>query len=177
MTLIIFIWKSTAPFAPEIKTVYKSKNYIKTLRLIVKRRTAILFAFSYLAAVVTETKSFFYLNGIFYYFSNGLLKIRNLYNSAFENIISIGKFLEIKNHFSGTIKDKHFKLRILNYADGFVFCYFNPGNQLFPRFLIISLSHGRLFNYIFAFSRKIFVRNNDKYLYYNIYSAIAKNGN
>lgn len=142
-----------------------------------KRRTAILSASSYLAAVVAEAESFLYSNGVLCYLSNGLLKIRDLHNSAFEDIISIGKLLEIKDHLFGTIKDEHFKLRILNYADGFVFCYFNPGNRSFPRFLIISLSHGRLFNYIFAFSRKIFVRNNDKHLYYGIYNAIAKDGN
>lgn len=129
------------------------------------------------AAVVAEAESFLYSNGVFCYLSNGLLKIRDLQNSALEDTISIGKLLEIKNHFPGTIKDKHFKLRILNYADGFVFYYFNPGNRLFPRFLIISLSHGRLFNYILASSRKIFVRNNDKYFYYGIYNAIARDGN
>ncbi|KAI6334321.1 hypothetical protein MCOR28_010077, partial [Pyricularia oryzae] len=176
LTLTVFTWKSTAPFAPETKAAHKSKNYAKALRLIVKRRTAILSASSYLAAVVAEAESFLYSNGVLCYLSNGLLKIRDLHNSALEDTISIGKLLEIEDHLSGTIKDEHFKLRILNYADGFVSCYFNPGNRSFPRLLIISLSHGRLFSHTLASSRKIFVRNDDKYLYYGTHSAIARDG-
>ncbi|QBZ58527.1 hypothetical protein PoMZ_03481 [Pyricularia oryzae] len=156
LTLIVFTWKSTAPFAPETKAAHKSKNYAKVLRLIVKRRTAILSASSYLAAVVAEAESFLYSSGVLCYLSNGLLKIRDLHNSALEDIISIGKLLEVEDHLFGTIKDEHFKLRILNYADSFVSCYLNPGNRSFPRLLIISLSHGRLFSHTFASSRKIF---------------------
>lgn len=141
-----------------------------------KRRTAILSASSYLAAVVAEAEFFLYSNGVLCYLSNGLLKIRDLHNSALEDTISIGKLLEVEDHLSGTIKDEHFKLRILNYADGFVSCYLNPGNRSFPRLLIISLSHGRLFSHTLASSRKIFVRNDDKYLYYGTHSAIARDG-
>ncbi|TLD14944.1 hypothetical protein PspLS_10925 [Pyricularia sp. CBS 133598] len=176
LTLTVFTWKSTAPFAPETKAAHKSKNYAKALRLIVKRRTAILSASSYLAAVVAEAESFLYSNGVLCYLSNGLLKIRDLHNSALEDTISIGKLLEVEDHLSETIKDEHFKLRILNYADGFVSCYLNPGNRSFPRLLIISLSHGRLFSHTLASSRKIFVRNDDKYLYYGTHSAIARDG-
>lgn len=141
-----------------------------------KRRTAILSASSYLAAVVAEAEFFLYSNGVLCYLSNGLLKIRDLHNSALEDTISIGKLLEVEDHLSGTIKDEHFKLRILNYADGFVSCYLNPGNRSFPRLLVISLSHGRLFSHTLASSRKIFVRNDDKYLYYGTHSAIARDG-
>ncbi|TLS21346.1 uncharacterized protein PpBr36_10361 [Pyricularia pennisetigena] len=177
LTLTVFTWKSTAPFAPETKAAHKSKNYAKALRLIVKRSTAILSASSYLAALVAEAESFLYSNGVVCYFSNGLLRIRDLHNSALEDTINVGKLLKGDDGLSRTIKDEHdFKLRILNYADGFVSCYLNPGNRSFPRLLVISRSHGSLFSHILASSRKIFVRNNDRYLYYGTHSAIARDG-
>ncbi|TLD03104.1 uncharacterized protein PgNI_12559 [Pyricularia grisea] len=156
LTLTVFTWKSTAPFAPETKAAHKSKNYAKALRLIVKRSTAILSASSYLAALVAEAESFLYSNGVVCYFSNGLLRIRDLHNSALEDTINVGKLLKGDDGLSRTIKDEQdFKLRILNYADGFVSCYLNPGNRSFPRLLVISRSHGSLFSHILASSRKI----------------------
>ncbi|TLS24104.1 hypothetical protein PpBr36_08367 [Pyricularia pennisetigena] len=172
------VLQSAAPSSPETRSAHASKEYARALRLIFKRRTAISSASPYLAAVVADAESFVYANGVLCYISKGLLRIRDLHNSSpTESVIDLGKLLDTDQDLSRTIGGKqNYSLHILHYADGFVSCRYVPKDSPASWLLVINPSQGSVLSHSLASSRKIFVRNNNQFLYYGTHCHIAEDG-
>ncbi|KAI6377853.1 hypothetical protein MCOR25_002374 [Pyricularia grisea] len=171
--------QSAAPSAPETRSAHASKEFARALRLIFKRRNAISSASPYLAAVVADNaESFVYSNGVLCYISKGLLRIRDLHNSApTESVIDVGKVLNTDHNLSRTIGSKqNYSLHILHYANGFISCRYVPKDSPASWLIVINPSQGSVLSHALASSRKIFVRNNDRFLYYGTHCDIAEDG-
>ncbi|TLD29361.1 hypothetical protein PspLS_03514 [Pyricularia sp. CBS 133598] len=172
------VLQSSAPSAPETRSAHASKEYARALRLIFKRRNAISSASPYLAAVVADAESFIYSNGVLCYINKGLLRIRDLHNSApTESVIDIAKLLDTDESLSRTIRSKqNYTIHILHYANGFVSCRYAPKDSPASWLIVINPFQGSILSHALSFSRKIFVRNSDQFLYYGTHCDIAEDG-
>lgn len=172
------VLQSVAPYAPETRSAHRNRDYARALRILCKRRNAISSASPYLAAVVTETEAFLYRDGVLCYVDNGILKIRDLGNSATtEDVVNIKELLHTDRSLPRIPKDKQdYEFRILHYADQWVSCWYAHRDSSPGWLVIFNPSQGRVFSHVLASSRKIFVRNDDKYLYYGTHCDIAEDG-
>lgn len=170
--------QSAAPSAPETRSAHASKEYARALRLIFKRRNAISSASPYLAAVVADAESFIYSSGVLCYINKGLLRLRDLHNSApTESVIDIGKLLNTDQGLSSTVgRKQNYSFHILHYANGFVSCRYVPKDSPVSWLVVINPSQGSVLSYALESSRKIFVRNSDQFLYYGTHCDIAEDG-
>ncbi|KAL1875931.1 hypothetical protein VTK73DRAFT_9715 [Phialemonium thermophilum] len=160
----------------ETEQARRDGRYDKALRRLVKRREAISSANPFLTAIVATTRHWVYHNGAVCYVRRGELRILDIWNSADqEAVIDITQLLQAAIEGPVTCK---FKFRPLYYANGIVSClYMHPkaektssensrGERRAWLLVIKPAANTVLTVRRLEHSCNIFVRNNDRYLYY-----------
>lgn len=160
------------------------EEYAKALRTLVKRRRAVQMARPFhVLEVSREAVHFTYANGAVCYTTKQTSPVHQHHlrvlilkgSSVTEKSKDIPELIE-ESAISDFESSRPYQFRPLYHADGIVSCLYeqkkSPGNG---RWLIIySLKNGILSSHPLRSSLNIFVRNNDKYLYYGTRSELVE---
>ncbi|KAK3934400.1 F-box domain-containing protein [Diplogelasinospora grovesii] len=160
-----------APASLEAQTARTSKRYSPELRRLVKRREAVSSVSPYLAAIVAVAETWLFENGVLCYIHDRQLRILDLHHSASsEIVVNIRRLLNeaiVESQVSLT-----YKFQLLYYAHDIVSCLYTHLKPERASWLVVFnarenriLTAPRL-----ASGHKIFVRNNDKFLYYGTHT-------
>ncbi|KAJ9156142.1 F-box domain-containing protein [Pleurostoma richardsiae] len=167
--------ESAARFAPETQAARKSKRYASALRRLVKRREAISSAKPYLVALVAVAESYLFANGLLCYILEGRLRVLDLHRSSRSEIVIDIRTL-LTEEIDGYQDTKKNRFYLLHYAEGVVSCLYSQGRPAAESWLVVlSLRENRvLTTRSLESSHKIFVRNNQEYLYYGTHTDIGE---
>ncbi|KAK3944952.1 hypothetical protein QBC46DRAFT_130805 [Diplogelasinospora grovesii] len=171
------ILNKQAPASLEAQTARVSKRYSPELRRLVKRREAISSVSPYLAAIVAVAETWLFENGVLCYIHDRQLRILDLHHSASSEIV-----VNIRPLLNEAIEEsrasRKYKFQLLYYAHDIVSCLYTHAMPEQASWLVVFnarenriLTAPRL-----ASAYKIFVRNNDKFLYYGTHTDFGDDG-
>lgn len=170
--------QSTAWASPEAEEARTTGRYARAFRRLAKKRQAIKFAAPFTAAIVAVAESWLYVNGVLCYIQDCMLRVVDLHRSATEEtVVDIRCLLDETVVQSRGIRKYRFQL--LHYSQGIVSCLYTRYRPDVESCLVVFNIHQRK---IIPASRplestnKIFVRNNDNFLYCGTHSAFAEDG-
>ncbi|KAK3943432.1 hypothetical protein QBC46DRAFT_338685 [Diplogelasinospora grovesii] len=161
------ILNKKAPASLEAQTARASKRYSPELRRLFKRREAVSLVSPYLAAIVAVAETWLFENGVLCYIHDRQLRILDLHHSVRSEIV-----VNIRRLLNEAIMESQasltYKFQLLYYAHDIVSCLYTHLKPERASWLVVFnarenriLTAPRL-----ASGHKIFVRNNDKFLYY-----------
>ncbi|KAK4038279.1 hypothetical protein C8A01DRAFT_37796 [Parachaetomium inaequale] len=164
--------ESRAPHSAEARDARVSKDYAAGLRRLIKRREAIAAVSPYLVATVAFAQEWLYENGVLCYCRGRELRILDLHHSAASEIVVDLRKL-VQEALPETRARHKYKLTLLYYSHNIVSCvysqvrYDQPGCEDF--LLVFNPLDGQIFiaARVESISR-LFVRNNDRFLYCGI---------
>ncbi|KAK3377670.1 hypothetical protein B0H63DRAFT_222055 [Podospora didyma] len=169
--------ESKGPGSLEAKAARISKDYARELRRLFKRREAISSVSPFLVAIVAEAESWIYENGVLCYIADCQLRILDLHHSrGNEIIVSIRKLLD------EAIEESHgsrkYTFQLVYFAYDIVSCvYTHARPEQISWLVVFNCQEGRILTARrLESSFRIFVRNNDKFLYYGVHSEYGRDG-
>lgn len=170
--------QSTARATPEVDEARKTGRYARAFRCLVKKRQAIKNAAPFTAAIIAVAESWLYANGVLCHVQDRMLRVLDLHKSATEEtVIDIRSLLDEAIVQSRGIRKYRFQL--LHYSNGIVSCLYTRFRPDVESYLVVFDLHRRK---ILPISRslestnKIFVRNDDNYLYCGTHSEFGEDG-
>ncbi|KAL2141791.1 hypothetical protein VTI28DRAFT_1928 [Corynascus sepedonium] len=162
--------ETKAPHSAEARDARASRDYASGLRRLLKRREALSSVSPYLVAIVGFAREWMYENGVLCYCRDRELRILDLHRSAdSETVVDLGTL--VRESIPNTSAPHKYKLTLLYYSHGIVSCLYSK----FPRdrscrkhfLLVFKAADGQLITVLELSSiSKLFVRNNDLFLYY-----------
>jgi hypothetical protein len=167
---LLTLSQSNAPFSAEARDARVSKEYAAGLRRLIKRRHAIASVSPYLVAVVGFAQEWLYENGTLCYFRGSQLRILDLHRSARDEIV-----VDLRTLLDGTLDvfrtRQKLKRKLLYYSHNIVSCLYSQTSrgQVGCRswLVVFNALEGRIITlHELAFTSKLFVRNDDRFLYY-----------
>ncbi|KAK0719580.1 hypothetical protein B0H67DRAFT_485618 [Lasiosphaeris hirsuta] len=171
------ILQSKAPNTLEARTAKLSGRYAPELRRLVKRREAVASVSPYLAAIVAVAESWIYENGVLCHITERELRILDLHHSQSSELL-----VDIRELLASAIpesrKSKRFKFRLLYFSNDIISCLYQTTKPRPANYLVVfNAKEQRVLEaHLLDASFKIFVRNNDKFLFYGTYSPDGPDG-
>ncbi|KAK3301393.1 uncharacterized protein B0H64DRAFT_37413 [Chaetomium fimeti] len=175
------ILQSRAPESAEARDAQDSGHHAAGLRRLIKRRDAIASVSPYAAVMVAFAQQWIYENGVLCYFVDGELRILDLHGSADTEMV-VNPLDLARKAIPETHARHKYKLKLLYYSHdiiSMVYSFRGHGQSSFKHYLvvfnplagqIIGVSHLESIS-------KLFVRNDDRFLYYGIISEPDEQGN
>jgi hypothetical protein len=152
-------------------------RYGQALRRLLKRREAISTAAPFLAAIVAETEAWLFENGVLCHLHGDKLRILDIHGSAsHELVVDIRRLLDEALPESRSFPKYEF--HPLYYSDGIVSCRYSHRDPRLRSWLVVfrPAQNQILTVEPLNSAHKLFVRNNEHYLYYGTHSAIGPDG-
>ncbi|KAK0635165.1 hypothetical protein B0T17DRAFT_485545 [Bombardia bombarda] len=171
------ILEKKAPAAPEAQNARVSQRYAVELRRLVKRREAVASISPFSVAIVGVAETWIFENGVLCYMHDRQLRILDIHRSASREIVVniralLNHALEAEN------LARKFKFQLVYCAHDIVSCVYahaKPGHKNW--LIVFNAKQNRILTVLeLDSSHKIFVRNNDKYLFYGTFSEVASDG-
>ncbi|KAH8745785.1 hypothetical protein F5883DRAFT_702090 [Diaporthe sp. PMI_573] len=169
--------RSRAPGTAEAAEARSTGNYATALRTLYKRRQSIRTAAPFTAAIVAVAESWVYVNGRLCHMSDRTLRVLNLHKSdGEETIIDVRALLD--EAIAESRGARKYKFQILHYAEGIVSCLYTHCRPIVESWLVVfSVSEPRLLTTLYLDTTyKIFVRNDQNYLYFGTHSEFGDDG-
>ncbi|KAG7055071.1 F-box domain-containing protein [Colletotrichum scovillei] len=167
-----------APYSADFLATRSSKQYARCLRRLVKLRDAIATAKPYTTALVAHAVDFIYCNGMLCYTeSYEVLRLLNLHASSdSEDIIDTRMLLQ--NVPGANLTNNKYKFRPIHFAHGVLSCLYSPPKtEGRSRLVVINVEKRALLTaQRLDSTSKLFVRNNQDYLYYGTHSVTGDDG-
>lgn len=170
--------QSTARATPEAEEARRSGQYARALRRLIKRRQSIRDAAPFTAAIIAVAESWLYVNGVLCYIQERTLRVLNLHQSATQEVV-----IDVRALLDEAVAEpqggRKYKFQLLYYAHGIVSCLFTRYRPDADSWLVIFNVHQRRIvtkPQPLESSYKIFVRNNEEYLYYGTHSEFGEDG-
>lgn len=144
-----------------------------------KKRQAIKVAAPFTAAIVAVAESWLYCNGVLCHIQDRMLRVLDLHRSATEEIVvDIRSLLdEAVPESRGNRKDR---FQLLHYSQGIVSCLYTRFRPDVESWLVVFDIHQRkivpLSSRSLESTNKIFVRNDQNYLYCGTHSEFGEDG-
>ncbi|KAL2148353.1 hypothetical protein VTH82DRAFT_2273 [Thermothelomyces myriococcoides] len=164
------ILKTKAPHSAEACDARVSGKHDSGLRRLLKRREALSSVSPYLVAIVGFAQEWIYENGVLCYYHGHELRLLDLHRSAdAEVVIDLQTLLyEVLPDASAVYK---WEYKLLYYSHGIVSCLYSPITTGAARrreiLIAFDASEGRVITHVeLHCTSKLFVRNNDAFLYY-----------
>ncbi|KAI1389798.1 uncharacterized protein F4822DRAFT_214184 [Hypoxylon trugodes] len=175
------IMTAKASYTLEAREAQRTGHFSRALRRVAKRHQALAQASPYILGIVGVADSFEYIHGILCYIVESRprrwLRILDLHGSAsLEVVIDIPAL--IREAVPRSAKSRKYKFRVLYHASGITSCLFsfalpNTENWL----LIIKAEKQEIIAKLrLESTSKIFVRNNEDYLYFGTHSEEGVDG-
>ncbi|KAL2137835.1 hypothetical protein VTI28DRAFT_8015 [Corynascus sepedonium] len=160
-----WLFQTKAPYCLEARDAGISKNYASGFRRLLKRRKALSSVSPYLVAILGFADKWIYENGVLCYYRERELRILDLHRSADSEIVVDLQTL-VQQAFPDTSAPNTYKLTLLYYSHDIVSCLYSRNPR--DRFLLaLNASRGQIITVLELPSiSKLFVRNNDLFLYY-----------
>lgn len=171
--------EAAAAATPEAREARQtSGSYARAFRRLAKKRQAIRAAAPFTAAIVAVAESWLYADGVLCHVQDRTLRILPLHHSAAdETVVDIPSLLL---HAGLASSRRKYKFRLLHHANGIVSC-------LYTRFRPDVQSHLVVFDFrqprilplssrCLESTNKIFVRNDQNYLYCGTHSEFGDDG-
>ena len=165
----------TAPDSKEAHCARLSNRYPSELRRLVKRREAISFLSPYLVAIVAVSESWIYENGVLCHIHDRSLRILDLHGSQSEEIV-----VDIRCMLNEAIPEsrqsRKYTFQPLYFAHGVISCLYRHTRPTCGNWLVVFNAHEQriLAAQPIASTLKIFVRNNERFLYYGVWSSVGR---
>ncbi|KAK0745341.1 hypothetical protein B0T21DRAFT_281679 [Apiosordaria backusii] len=171
------ILETKAPYSLEASNARLTRRWPQELRRIIKRQAAIAGISPYLVRVVAHAETWLYENGVLCYIRKREMRILDLHRSATDEIvINIRALLYVAIAESRTTR--RYKVRLLYYAHDIVSCLYThakPNHDQVSWLLAFNVRTGQLVTVRqVASTAKIFVRNDNNFLYYGTNSEIGR---
>ncbi|KAK3370304.1 hypothetical protein B0H63DRAFT_440690 [Podospora didyma] len=169
--------ESKAPGSQEAQTARRTNRYAAELRRLVKRREAISKVSPFLIAIVAVAESWIFENGVLCYIHDRQLRVLDLNRPrSGEVVICIRKLLD--EAINESHNSRRYRFQLLYYARDIVSCVYTHAKPEQISWLIVFHPwQGRILTtHRLDSSFKIFVRNNDKFLYYGTNSEYGRDG-
>ncbi|KAL0942524.1 F-box domain-containing protein [Colletotrichum truncatum] len=167
-----------ASYSAELQAACSTRQYARCLRRLVKIRDAIATASPYTAALVACADDFIYCNGMLCY-TDGYesLRLLDLHRSAAAEVVIDTRAL-LQSVPEENLGQSKYKFRPVYYANGIVSCvYIPPKIEGRSRLVVVDVENKELLTcYRLESSHKLFVRNNQHYLYYGTHSTTGDDG-
>ncbi|KAK1543473.1 F-box domain-containing protein [Colletotrichum paranaense] len=167
-----------APYSADFLAARSSKQYARCLRRLVKLQDAIATAKPYTTALVAHAVDFIYCNGTLCYTeSYEVLRLLNLHASSdSEDIIDTRMLLQSVP--GANLANNKYKFRPIYFAHGILSCLYSPPkNEGRSRLVVINVEKRTLLTtQRLESTSKLFVRNNQDYLYYGTHSVTGDDG-
>lgn len=175
--------QSAASATPEVVEARTCKTgitgrYARAFRCLLKKRQAIRNAAPFTAAIVAVAESWLYANGVLCHIQDRMLRVLDLHNSATrETVVDIRSLLDEAVVESRGIRK--FRFQLLHYSNGIVSCLYTRYRPDVASYLVVFDIHRCE---ILPISRslestnKIFVRNDDNFLYCGTHSEFGEDG-
>lgn len=175
------ILQSRAPYSAEARDARASEDHAAGLRRLIKRRDAIASVSPYAAAMVAITQEWIYENGVLCHVLDGELRILDLHRSADEEMVVVLRKLA-REAIPETRAPHRYKLKLLYYSHGILSLAYSFRSADKPGFKHYLVVFNPLTGQIIRPTRldsisKLFVRNDDRYLFYGITSDPDEQGN
>jgi hypothetical protein len=164
--------QAKASFAAEVASAEASGgSWSAALRQLAQRRLSLASAKPFLAAIIAVGQSYIYTNGTLVYIVNRTIRILDLDgSSSTEQVVSMRDVLDVA--VPETLGTRRYKLYLLHFANDIVSCRYthaNPDIETWLLFFSISGKWAR--SHRLESFNKLFVRNNQDYLYFGTYSS------
>ncbi|AEO55892.1 hypothetical protein MYCTH_2089701 [Thermothelomyces thermophilus ATCC 42464] len=172
--------ETRAPHSAEARDARASKKYASGLRRLLKRREALASVSPYLVAVVGFAQEWIYENGVLCYCRGRELRLLDLHRSADAEIVVDLRTLVRRALPDASAPHKH-ELKLLYYSHGIVSCLYSliRGGRAGRRDFLIAFdaSEGQVITAVeLQSTSKLFVRNNDLFLYYGTTTGPDQDG-
>ncbi|KAK3933464.1 hypothetical protein QBC46DRAFT_434987 [Diplogelasinospora grovesii] len=174
---LTLVAQKKAPASLEALTARASKQYALQLRRLVKRREAVSSVSPYLAAIIAFAKTWLFENGVLCYIHDCQLRILDLHRSESSEIV-----VNIRPLLNEAILESRacleYKFQLLYYAHDIVSCLYTHSMPEQASWLVVfNARKNRVLAALrLASAYKIFVRNNDKFLYYGTHTDFGGDG-
>ncbi|KAK3360246.1 hypothetical protein B0T25DRAFT_125066 [Lasiosphaeria hispida] len=171
------ILQSKAPNTLEARTAKLSGRHAPELRRLAKRREAVASVSPYLAAIVAVAESWIFENGVLCHINERELRILDLHHSQSSEIS-----VDIRSLLASAIPEsresRRFKFQLLYFSHDIVSCLYKTTKPRPANYLVVfNAKEQRVLEaHLLTATLKIFVRNNDKFLFYGIYSPDGPDG-
>ncbi|SPQ22237.1 72a3aa2f-2190-4b85-bf05-56eaeebbfd7c [Thermothielavioides terrestris] len=174
--------ESKAPHSTEARDARISKRYAAGLRRLIKRREAVASVSPYLVAIVAFAEEWLYSNGVLCYLRGPQLRILDLHRSGSREMVVDTRKL-FREALEGSRRRRTYQIQLLYQSHNIVSCVYGPSRRRKTR----SPSS----NWLVAFDpldgqiktvhrlesvSNLFVRNNERFLYYGTTSAPGHDG-
>ncbi|PSR89035.1 hypothetical protein BD289DRAFT_366445 [Coniella lustricola] len=170
--------ESRAIAPAEVQDARSSGRWAYALRRLVRRRQAFRAAAPYTAAIVAVAESWLYVGGVLSYVLQRKLRIFDLHKAQpVETVIDVR--LLMRAALAQPRGRNRYCLRLLHYADGFLTCLYTRAKpQSESRLVLIDVLNKRLATTSPPLDsiNKIFVRNNQDFLYFGTHSEVGEDG-
>lgn len=169
--------QATPTSAWEMQQARDDKKYARALRRLIKRREAIATASPFLVSIVAYAESWIYENGVICYIRDRMLRVLDVHNSAAQEIVTDVRLLLDRAVHESRTRTKY-KFRLLYYAHGIVSCIYTHAKPDRESWLVVFNPDEEqiLTAYPLESTHKIFVRNDERHLYYGTFSELAPDG-
>ncbi|GAB1313863.1 hypothetical protein MFIFM68171_04073 [Madurella fahalii] len=174
------VLEANAPYSLEARDARANKRYAGELRRLIKRREAIASVSPYLVAIVGRADAWIYVNGLLCYIRDRQIRILDLHHAAsHEMVVSIRTLLD--EAIEEPRANRKYRLQLLYCAHDIVSCLYSHAKHAQPGcaswLLVFNPRTGEIITTEpLASTFKIFVRNNDKFLYYGTNSEMGRDG-
>ncbi|KAK3373446.1 hypothetical protein B0T24DRAFT_261264 [Lasiosphaeria ovina] len=161
----------------EARAAQVNKRYAAELRRLIKRREAVSSVSPYLVAIVAVAESWIYEHGVLCYIHDRQLRILDLHRAqSQEMVISIRKLLDEAIPESWT--SRKYKFQLLYFAHDLASCVYTHAKPDQVSWLVVfnPRDHRLVTTRRLDSAFKIFVRNDDKFLYYGTHSELGPDG-
>ncbi|KAK3325211.1 hypothetical protein B0H66DRAFT_114131 [Apodospora peruviana] len=168
--------ETKAPETLEARSARVNNRHASELRRLLKRREAISTVAPFLAAVVGVAQDWIYENGVLCYIHDRQLRILDLHRSPrTEIVVRVRRLLnEALVESRNSVK---YKFRLLYYSHDIISCIYT--HQMPNRISWLVVFNARQQKVLIVeqleSTHKLFVRNNDKFLFYGTFSGIGHN--
>ncbi|KAH6844980.1 hypothetical protein B0I37DRAFT_355510 [Chaetomium sp. MPI-CAGE-AT-0009] len=173
--------QSRAPYSAEARDAKVSEDHAAGLRRLIKRRDAIASVSPYAAVRIAIAQEWIYENGVLCHFLDGELCILDLHRSADSEVVVALRKLA-REAIPETRTRHRYKLKLLYYSHGIISLVYSFRGDAQPSFKHYLVVFNPLAGQIIGVSHlesisKLFVRNDDRFLYYGITSEPNEHGN
>ncbi|OHE94011.1 F-box domain-containing protein [Colletotrichum orchidophilum] len=171
-----------ASYSAELQAARSSKQYARCLRQLVKLRNAIATATPYTTALVAHAVDFIYCHGTLCYTEGyEVLRLLDLHASSdLEVTIDTRKLLQSVP--GANLASSKYKFRPIHFAHGVLSCLYTPRStprsaEGQNRLVVIDVEQRKLLTaHRLESTSKLFVRNNQEYLFYGTHSVTGDDG-
>ncbi|KAK1749948.1 hypothetical protein QBC47DRAFT_407438 [Echria macrotheca] len=170
-----WILETKAPQTLEARCARVSNRYPSELRRLVKRREAIAKLSPYLVKIVAVAEQWIYENGVLCHIHDRELRILDLHGSQSTEIV-VDIRLMLNKALPESRESVKYTFQPLYYSHGIVSCLYRHTKPSRGSWLVVfNPQDGQILTTLPLESTfKLFVRNNEKYLCYGVYSSASR---